>query len=186
MIDNEVLRNIRTRFSCRKFVDKPVEDEKLRAIIEAGTYAPSGHNEQSWHFTIIRTEEGKRLLLDAAGDMPTPGFLTMHPDGVWPFQSDFCGAPVVIMISGRTDVPWPEAGPMLAAENIMLAAQALGLSALWSTLFTKDLFRDEKSAAVKHRLMPPENKLFATLFLGYPAQVPETRPPRRNGVVTWL
>lgn len=186
MIDNPVLRHIKTRFSCRSFLNTPVEDEKLRAVIEAGTYAPSGRNEQSWHFTVIRTEEGKQLLLQAAGDTPPPAFLQVHPGGTWPFQSDFCGAPVVIVISGRPDVPWPEAGPMLAAENIMLAAHSMGLATLWSTPFTKDLFRDGKSAAAKPRLMPLENKPFATLFLGYPAQVPVDRPPRRSDVETWI
>lgn len=186
MIDNEVLRCIRTRFSCRRFLEKRVEEEVLQAILEAGKYAPSGHNMQSWHFTVIRTDEGKNLLLQAAGDAPTPEFLKMHPEGAWPFQSDFCGAPVVIMISGRIDVPWPDVGPKLAAMNIMMAAHSLGLSTLWSTLFTKDLFRDEKSAKVKPLLLPPEYSLFATLFMGYPAQVPETKPPRREGVESWI
>ena len=186
MTDNEVLRNIRTRFSCRRFLDKPVEEEKLRAILEAGKYAPSGHNKQSWHFTIIRTDEGRQLLLNAAGNTPTPGFLEMHPDGKWPFQSDFCGAPVVIMISGSTDVPWPDIGPKLAAENIMLAAHSLGLATIWTTLYTKDLFRDDKSAMLKPKLMPAENQLYATLFLGYPARSPEARPPRRENVETWI
>lgn len=185
-MNNEVLQNIRTRFSCRRYLDQPVEEEKLRAVLEAAKYAPSGHNRQSWHFTVIRTAEGKKLLLQAAGTTPTPDFLEMHPNGTWPFMADFCGAPVVILISGKTDVPWPEVGPRLAAGNIMLAAHSLGLAALWTTTYTKDLFRDEESANLKPLLMPVENQVYAALFLGYPAEIPDTRPPRREDVETWL
>lgn len=185
-MNNEVLQNIRTRFSCRRFLDKPVEEQKLKAILDAAKYAPSGHNQQSWHFTVIRTEEGKSLLLKAVGTTPTPDFLKMHPNGKWPFMSDFCGAPIVVIISGRTDVPWPEVGPRLAAGNMMLAANSLGLATLWTTTYTKDLFRDEESAAVKPQLMPVENEVYAALFLGYPAEIPEARPARRENVETWL
>ncbi len=183
MIDNTVLENIRSRFSCRKFSSKKVDKETLQAILEAGKYAPSGGNRQGWHFTVIESDEGKDLLLKAAGSTPPPGF----PEKLqWPYQGDFCGAPVVILISGAPDVPWPEVGPRLAAQNIMLAAQSLGLATLWSSLFTKDLFRDEESAAVKTKLMPENYNVYAALFLGYPEERPNTRPPRRENVETWI
>lgn len=183
MPDNFVLETIRSRFSCRKFLPKVIEEDVLRTIVDAGKYAPSGGNKQSWHFTVLQSQAGKDLLLKAAGSVPPPEF---PPHLTWPFQGDFCGAPVVILISGAPDVPWPDIGPKLAAQNIMLAAQSFGLATLWSSLFTKDLFRDEESAAVKSRLMPQENQVYAALFLGYPEVTPQKRPPRRENVETWL
>ena len=44
MIENEVLNNMKTRFSCRKYKPDPVEKEKLEAIIDAAKYAANGHN----------------------------------------------------------------------------------------------------------------------------------------------
>ena len=104
----------------------------------------------------------------------------------WPFQGDFCGAPAVIMISGTPDVPWPEVGPVLAAENLMIAASSLGLATLWSTVFTKDLFRDAESLALKPRLIPDGYDLKATIFVGYPEKKPRSRPPRRGDVERWI
>ena len=188
MENNLVLETIRQRFSCRKFLNQPVEEEKLHAILDAAKYAPNGKNAQPWHFTVLRTEEAKRMLIQAAGEEPPEDFKNSPAAKVekWPFQSDFCGAPVVIMISGRTDVPWPDIGPRLAAENLMIAATSLGLATLWSSAFTRDIFRDEKSCEVRDVLIPKGNQVYATLFVGYPEKVPEKRPARREDCETWL
>ena len=90
------------------------------------------------------------------------------------------------MISGRTDVPWPLAGPYLAAGNIMNAASSLGLSATWMTLYSLDLFRDEEAKSVRSKLIPDDYELRATLFLGYPEKEPGTRPPRKENVERWI
>jgi len=183
MLNNEVLTAMRSRFSCRRFSARPVEREKLEAILDAAKYAPNGQGAQPWHFTVITTEEGKELLRAAAGKNPPPDF----PEGMtWPFQADFCGAPVVVTISGRTDVRFPDISCTLAAGNLINAAASLGLATLWSSAFTKDVFRDEEACKVKEKLMPVENKVYATIFVGYPEETPAERPPRREGVETWL
>jgi len=186
MIENEIIKNMKQRFSCRRFLSTPVEEEKIQACLDAAKYAPSGHNQQGWHFTIITSEEGKKMLIQAAGTTPTKRFTEMMPDKKWPYPDDFFGAPVIILISGKTDVPWPFAGPTLAAGNLMNAASSLGLASTWMTLYTKDLFRDEKSSEVRNRLIPEGNEMYATLFLGYPEKIPESRPKRRENVETWI
>lgn len=192
---NETLQSIRNRFSCRRYQERPVEAEKLRQIIEAAKYAPSGGNAQAWHFTVITTQEGKEILRKAAGKTPPESFpqgKRMAPPGMaeqvmeWPFQGDFCGAPAIVMISGRQDVPWPEIGPVLAAENLMIAAASLGLATLWSTAFTRELFRDEESRALRPKLIPQGYELKASIFVGYPESGPQQRPARKGGNETWL
>ena len=167
---NETIQSIKSRFSCRHFSSQPVPDELLQQIVDAAKYAPSGKNAQGWHFTVIRTSEGRQLLRDAAGKTPPPGFP----------QGKKMAAP------GMPDVPWPEVGPVLAAENLMIAASSLGLATLWSTVFTRDLFRDEESLALKARLIPEGYELKATIFVGYPKKEPQSRPPRRGDVERWL
>lgn len=186
IMTNEVIETMTKRFSCRSFAETAVSKEQIEAILHAAKFAPNGKNEQSWHFTVVQSEKGKELLRTAAGETPPPGFLEAFPDGKWPFQGDFCGAPVVILVSGRTDVPWPQIGPVLAVGNMMNAATSLGLATLWSTVFTRDLFRDEKSSSVRNELLPEDNELYAAIFLGYPTSTPESRAPRREGVETWI
>ena len=180
---NETMESIRNRFSCRKFSNKPVDDNIIQEILETAKYAANGKNLQGWHFTVIRTKEGKEILTKAAGKTPPPFISSDKP---WPVQGDFCGAPVVILISGDPDVPWPEVGPVLAAGNIMISEASLGLATLWSSVFTRDLFRDEEAASVKAELIPDGYNVKAALFLGYPEQIPAARPLRKENVETWL
>ncbi len=186
MIDNEVLKNMRQRFSCRRFKDQAVEKEKIEAIIDAAKYAASGHTEQPWHFTLVTSDEGKQMLLDAVAPEPEDFKRLAPPGASWPFPNDFFGAPVVIMISGKTDVPWPLAGPYLAAGNIMNAAQSLGLSATWLTVFSNDVFRTDDTMANRSKFVPEGYEIRGTLVLGYPNAVPPVRPPRREDVETWI
>ncbi len=192
---NETIQTIHSRFSCRRFTNQPVSDELLRELVDAARYAPNGKNAQAWRFTIIRTPEGRATLRDAAGKTPPPGFpegKSMAAPGMpeavmrWPFQGDFCGAPAIILISGDPNAQWPDVDPVLAAENLMLAATSLGLATLWSTVFTRDLFRDAESAALRPKLLPEGYELKAAIFVGYPEKIPAFRPKRKENVTTWL
>ena len=186
MLDNPVLQNMKTRFSCRKFKPDPVEKEKIEAILDAAKYAANGHNMQAWHFTVITTEEGKKELLEAVGPEPE-AFRKMAPKGaVWPFPSDFFGAPVVIMISYDPKAPWPDAGAFLAAGNMMNAAHSLGLSTCALTVFSKDVFCTEETSVNKQKFIPEGYQLYLSMVLGYPAVIPAKRPARRENVETWL
>lgn len=186
MIENAVLNNMKTRFSCRKFKPDPVEKEKLEAIIDAAKYAANGHHMEAWHFTIITTEEGKKELLDAVGPEPED-FKKLAPKGAtWPFPNDYFGAPVVIMVSYDPKAPWPDAGAFLASGNIMNAANALGLSACALTVFSKDVFATEETAVKKAKFIPEGYQLYLTMVLGYPEVTPTKKTPRRENVETWL
>ena len=186
MIENEVLRNMKTRFSCRKYKPDPVEKEKLEAIIDAAKYAANGHHLEAWHFTIITTEQGKQELLEAVGPEPE-AFRKLAPKGAaWPFPSDFFGAPVVLMVSYDPTAPWPEAGAFLAAGNIMNAAHSLGLSTCALTVFSKDVFGTEETSRKKSKFIPEGYQLYLSMVLGYPKVIPEKKTPRREDVETWL
>ena len=53
---NEVLNNILTRRSIRKFKPEQIKDEELELILKAGIYAPSGMNKQTWKFTVLQNK----------------------------------------------------------------------------------------------------------------------------------
>ncbi|GIW48536.1 MAG: hypothetical protein KatS3mg079_012 [Caloramator sp.] len=54
---NETLKVIKSRRTTRKFKSEQIKNEELQALIEAGLYAPSAHNQQSWNFTVIQNSE---------------------------------------------------------------------------------------------------------------------------------
>ena len=186
MIENEVIKNMKSRFSCRKYKPDPIEKEKLEAIIDAAKYAANGHHLEAWHFTVITSEEGKQMLLDAVGPEPE-NFKRLAPQGAkWPFPSDFFGAPAVIMISYDPEAPWPEAGAFLAAGNIMNAAHSLGLAVCALTVFSKDVFGTPETSKNRERFIPDGHQLYLSMVIGYPASVPRGKAPRKENVETWL
>ena len=63
----DVMDAIKTRKSVRAYLDKPVEDEKLNAVLEAARLAPSASNRQEWRFVVVREPETRLKLSAAAG-----------------------------------------------------------------------------------------------------------------------
>ena len=150
---NPVLRNIMARRSVRKYLDKPVEHEKLETVALAGINAPSAMNRQNWAIRII---EDQKLMADV---------------------KDRCrNAPNLICVcapaDGRFDL---DAG--LLGENMMLAAQSLGLGTCIQTGPIRFLTTDEKTKAFRDSLDIPEGyKLLYVISIGYPDEQPEAKP----------
>ena len=185
-MENEVLKTLKSRFSARRYLNTPVEKEKLGAILEAATYTASGHNRQGWHFTVVASDEGKKELLSAVGPEPEM-FKKLAPKGAtWPFPNDFFGATVVIMVSYDPTAPWADCGAYMAAGNIMTAAASLGLATCALTVFSQDVFKTEETAKLKAKFIPEGYQLYLSLVLGYPEKVPVKPLPRREDVVSWL
>ena len=150
---NPVLSNIMARRSIRKYLDKPVEHKKLETIALAGINAPSAMNRQNWAVRII---EDQKLLADV---------------------KDMCrNAPNLICVcaptEGRFDL---DAG--LMGQNMMLAAQALGLGTCIQTGPIRSLTTDEKAKAFRDSLDIPEGyKLLYVISIGYPDEQPDAKP----------
>lgn len=182
---NEVLRAIKNRRSVRRYAPEQLKKEHLEAILEAGIYAPSAHNEQPWHFTVIQNPElialinqkSKQSMAKAADGWVRdrgrdPGFmLTYH-------------APTLIIVSGRKDgIAW-ETDCAAAIENMLIAAESLGVGSVWLGL-VRFFFRHPQEVA---RLNIPEGyEPFYGVALGYKAE--DTRAPapeRRRDVVNYI
>ena len=150
---NPVLSNIMARRSIRKYLDKPVEHAKLEAVALAGINAPSAMNLQNWAVRII---EDQKLLADVKG---------------------MCrNAPNLICVcapaEGRFDL---DAG--LMGQNMMLAAQSLGLGTCIQTGPIRFLTTDEKAKTFLDSLDIPEGyKLLYVLSIGYPDESPAAKP----------
>ncbi|MCW4037898.1 MAG: nitroreductase family protein [Candidatus Bathyarchaeota archaeon] len=147
-----VIDAIQTRKSVRKYSDKPIENEKLTAVLEAGRLAPSASNRQEWRFLIVRDLATRKKLVDAAN------------------RQTFVGeAPAVIVACAETDghimrggLPCFPIDVAIALDHITLTAVEVGLGTCWIGAF------DERE--VKEILgIPKEIRVVALMPIGYPS-----------------
>lgn len=191
----ELMDAIYGRRSYRKFRPDPVSQEDIKAIVEAGTMAPSGTNIQPWYFIAISNSEKLEELREIAG-RGAEGFRPKlesrfkdHPEVVkstTSFIGTFGYAPVVILCfirqpeveSGRDTIIQSVAA---AIQNMCLAAYDKGIGSCWmSALINGGVAED-----IRAKFAPDRGELVATLALGYSDQEPKA-PKRKDDRVEYI
>ena len=168
---NPVLSNIMARRSVRKYLDKPVEHEKLEVIVRAGINAPSGMNRQPW---IVRVVEDQQLIADVneVFKRNNPEQVARDPN----FKNMFRNAPNLICVCTPAE-GGGELDAGLLGENMMLAAQAMGLGTCCLGGPVRFLNTNADARFFLDRLDIPEGyKLNYILAIGYPDEQPEAKP----------
>jgi nitroreductase len=153
----QLLTVIKTRRSVRAFEARPVDDEMIDAILEAGRWAPSGLNNQPWRFCVVRdaglkeklaglTHYGKTVL---SADILLPVFV--HGPSMYNPMKDHQAIGACL-------------------QNMLLMAHGLGLGAVW-------LGEILKSAGQVRRLLKVDgdHELMAMIALGWPRKTPPTK-----------
>ena len=170
---------IKGRRSTRKFLDKPIPQELLEQVLEAGRYAPSGKNVQAAHFLVIEN----RAILDKLAVLVREAFQeagVKRPEG-YIFHYD---PKVLVVLCNRTDNVNNLADTGCALENMMLMASELELGSCWINQL-KDLNENETINAYLYSLgMGKEERAYGALALGYPDSetgLPEHTPKERTG-----
>jgi nitroreductase len=159
----DVFEAIKGRRSIRGFKPESISDADLEKILEAGISAPSAGNCQPWEFVIVRDQKIKQKLVQAARG-----------------QSFLAEAPVVIVICAdvnRTASRYGERGRTLyciqdtaaAAQNIHLAAYALGYGTCWVGAF-------DESAAAEAIKAPAGVRPLIMIPIGKPREKPKPTP----------
>ena len=168
---NPVLSNMMARRSIRKYLDKPVEHEKLEVIVKCGINAPSGMNRQPW---IVRVVEDQKLIADV-----TEVFKQENPEQVASdkdFKNMFRNAPNLICVCTPAN-GGGELDAGLLGENMMLAAQSMGLGTCCLGGPVRFLLSNEKCKFFLDRLdIPADYKLNYILAIGYPDEQPDAKP----------
>ena len=160
--DNGVLEMIVTRTSIRQYTDKPVEKEKIEAMLRAGMAAPTAVNAQPWHFVVV---SDKAKLGELAAANPRAGMLKSAPLAIV-----VCGDMTKAM-EGKGRQFWIQ-DCSAATENILLAAHAQGLGAVWTALYPME----ERMQPVSEALKLPDTLIpLCTVVIGYPAEQPEPK-----------
>ena len=168
---NPVISNIMSRRSIRKYLDKTVEHEKLELIVKAGINAPSGMNRQPW---IVRVVEDQKLIADVTEVYKQENAEQVKRDKS--FKNMFRNAPNLICVC----TPAKGGGELdagLLGENIMLAAQSLGLGTCCLGGPIRFLKSNEKCKFFLERLdIPSDYQLNYIIAVGYPDEQPEAKP----------
>jgi nitroreductase len=148
----DIFEIIRTRRSIRKFTGEPVTDEIIDRIIEAGTWAPSGMNNQPWKFAVIKNAELKTQIAE----------LTHYSKIV-------LGANALIAVFLDNSLSYDRTKDCQAIgaciQNMLLTIHASGLAAVWLGEILKS--KDRVLELIKG---PSELELMAVLALGHPAE----------------
>lgn len=156
----DVLKAIQTRRSIRQYEKgKPVEDDKLKKVLEAGRLAPSASNLQDWKFVVVQDPETLEKLVDACNGQAFVAEATAFIAA--------CGTnPESIMSCGQ---PKHTVDLSIATAYMILEAAELGLGTCWLGSFNERKVR---------RLLniPDDVRVVAVTPLGYPSYQPEAKP----------
>ncbi|NLI92835.1 MAG: nitroreductase family protein [Peptococcaceae bacterium] len=182
---NEVLKTIKSRRSVRHYSPEQISQESLDLIIEAGTYAPSAHNQQSWHFTIIQNpsllqhiNETVRVRM-AQSEVEWIRKMGSNPS----FQVTY-NAPTLVIVSGKSDsIAW-SADCAAAIQNMLLAAESLDIGSVWLGL-VRFYFEEEQNR--KELEIPDGYEPYYGVSFGYKVKGKEpVAPKRKPDVVNYI
>lgn len=185
---NATLQIIKSRRSNRAFLPDQIKEEELQLILEAGFYAPSSSNKQPWHFTVIQ-DKG---ILDWLSDCFREYARKSESKYLQSFgnQEDFhvfYHAPTVILLSGEVKKASSAVDCAAACQNMLLAAESLGLGSCWIG-FIAHLLNSTESENYLMKLGVPEGyKQFHSVALGYKKNLmPLTAPKRRENIINYI
>lgn len=171
---NEVLQNILTRRSVRGFKEEQIKDEELDLILQAGIYAPSGMNKQSWQFTVVQNKEKIDLLAKVVRE-------ALGRDAGY----NFYAPPTLIMLSNEKDNSNGLADCACALENIFLMANSLGIGSCWINQL-KTICDVKEIREVLTSFGIPENHIvWGMASIGYPTNVPKINE-KKDGVIKFV
>ncbi len=168
--DNAVIQTIMARRSVRQYLDKPVEHEKLALIAKCGINAPSGMNRQPWAVRVVENADFIKGTTDI--------FRKENPEQVKRdahFKNMYRNAPNIIVVATPKGSGQLDAG--LLGENMMLAAQSLGLGTCCLGGPVRFLQTSEACKPYLAQLNLPDGyEICYILAVGYPDETPEAKP----------
>ena len=159
-MSQQVLDTIQKRRTIRRYTDQDLSDEQVDILLEGAMSAPNRLNRQPWHFIIIRDKELQKKLAD---------FLGLHPY--------LETAPVLIAVAARPELSTTWLMDVsAAAENLSIAATAMGLGTAWVGEPGSILWSTAEEMLHEALHIPRELKVRipALIAVGHPAQ---ERPP---------
>jgi len=180
-MENRVLEVIKQRRSIRKFKSNAISDEELFQIIETGNNAPSGHNEQPWHFTVVKKLEVINSLSQdikkCCENFSEPFIQSMARNESFHV---FYHAPTVIIVTAAPNGITKVEDYSAATQNILLAAESLNIGTCWIEFinlgFADDAFREKYFLELR---IPEGHEPMMAIAIGY-KDMPNIPIKRKN------
>ncbi len=185
-----IIQVLKERRAIRNYEDIPVEEEKIKQLLEAATYAPNDRLREPWNFYVIK-DEAKKRYEKLAAEYLQQRFPT-KPNLVESSLEVVTSTPVSIVVTADLIPDDAEASEdnvfavCCAIHSMWLASQELGLGFVWRTRGV-GLVRDERMHAFIG--LPENQKVVGTIFLGYPKADKEVPPTKRTSYTektVWL
>lgn len=173
---NETVRTILTRRSIRKFADKPIPKEILEMLVMCGYYAPSGHNMQTWKFTVITKPEEIQRLKEAARQ-------TAKENKVYFYGFENPAALILVSNDARNANGCQDAS--CASENIMLAAWSYGIGSTWLNPLMPLRGKEPVKSVLDSYKIPEKHTIWSMISLGYPVGE-GVLLQKKSEVVQWI
>ena len=166
------IENIMTRTSIRSFTDRAVSDDTIEMLLRAGMAAPTAVNKQPWHFVVVTD----RAVMDSLGGNGRQSQMWKES----PLAIAVCGD-MDKALDGLAQAFWVQ-DCSAATENILLAAHALGLGAVWTGCYPMV----ERMTNVSQVLNLPDNLVpLCVIVMGYPNEQPEPKDKWKPENVTY-
>lgn len=151
-----VLENIFARKSVRSYTDQPVSREQLDTLVRAAMAAPSGRDMRPWKFVVV---DDTAVMDSLSRQLPYAKMLQEAAAAIV-----VCGDMSIVDKSGNPSVNW-QFDCSAATQNLLLAAEAMGLGAVWTGVHPYE----DRLAAVKRALILPEHIIPLNVIpIGYP------------------
>ena len=167
----DTLTTLKTRRSCRAYKPDHVEEDKLNAIIEAGTYAATGMGKQSPIILVVKDQAVRDQLakLNAAA-------MGMDID-------PFYGAPELLVVLANKAMPTYIYDGSLVMGNMMNAAADLGVASCWVHRAKEEFESKEGKAILKKLGIEGDYEGIGNLILGYASKPAANAAPRKENYV---
>ncbi len=172
---SDLFATFKARRSVRKFKPTPVPDEHIHQILEAAHYAPCPRNRQAWKFVVIKNREILDLIKESC--------IKKAGENSRQYYTDYLSAPVYVVVLADTQTRNPvndvTAGA-LAAENLMLAARALG----YGSVFCVNSIPEDVTKSILN--IPDNYKRVCITPIGIPDKWPEapSKKDLKEAIVT--
>ena len=172
----ETLKVLESRRSCRAFKPDLIEDEKLKKIIEAGTYAATGMGKQSPIIIAVTNKE----LRDKLSVMNAK--IMGQPEGFDPFY----GAPELLIVLADKSMPTYVYDGSLVMGNLMNAAEDLGVNSCWIHRAKEEFESEDGKEILKSLGIEGDYEGIGHLVLGYASAPLKEAAPRKADYVYYV
>ena len=171
MTENNFLSLIKSRRSTRAYKPDSVPSELLDAVLEAGTYAPTGMNRQSPTIIAVTSPEYRQKIA------------RMNAEVMGSDTDPYYGAPVIVLVLADGAASTFVEDGSCVLENMMLAAHALGLGSVWVHRERQMFDSEEGKALLREWGLPETLRGVGSIALGYPAKEVASPTARKEGYV---